>query len=124
MEQVLKRRYLKNMPVKINKSQLRQLISEAIQSREPGSPIWSPPREKRQLVRESAEAVTSQVGQALGDYFRSQFNAKDPVQSEYGQEAWNVQVDIAVDEVVSNLIEKIEEVESKLHNGEFAEHDF
>ncbi len=114
--------------IKLDRSALRSLITEAIHAREPGSPLWAPepqPVDEADKPKpKSADAVVSEVGQALGDHFRSQYNDDDPVQSEYGQEAWNVPVDIAVDEIVSNLIEKIEEVESRLHNGEFAEHDF
>ncbi len=107
--------------IKLNQAQLRGLIKEAIQSREPGSALWSPPREPRKMMKESAEAVVDQVGEALGEYFRAQFDPNDPVQAEYGPDAWSVQVDVAVDHVVSALIEKIEEVESRLHNGEFAD---
>lgn len=114
--------------IKLDRNALRSLITEAINAREPGSPLWAPePQsvdEADKSKPQSADAVVSEVGQALGDYFRSQYNDGDPIQSEYGQEAWNAQVDIAVDEIVSLLIEKIEEVETRLHNGEFAEHDF
>lgn len=99
---------MKNRVVKLNQKQLYTLIREAmddvVQSSSP-----------------SYDKLVEDLGQALGDVFRSQYNDADPIQSAYGREEWNVQVDLAVDEIISALLEKIEEVDMQLHSGEFAQ---
>lgn len=96
---------MKNRVVKLNQKQLHSLIREAMND----------------VATPSYDKAVEDLGQVLGDVFRAQYDNADPIQSAYGQEEWNVQVDLAVDEIISALIEKIEEVDIQLHSGKFAQ---
>jgi len=127
---------MKKRIVKLDKQQLRSLITEAIMSRSPGDPLWSPPREKKRAVKEvvvdqplhtAPPSVASErlqptldaLSDTLSDVWTSLYDEGDPVQSEHGLAEWETQVDIAVDEVVSTLMDTIDDVEQNLHNGEY-----
>lgn len=100
--------------IRLNRTQIRQIIKEAIQVREPGSPLFTPPT----LIKESIDSVVEPLGDWLGKYFMSQY---DPGGADIDEDSWRVQVDVAVDDIVSNLIDKFQEVEEALHNGKYAD---
>lgn len=114
--------------VKLNKNQLRNLISEAIQTREPGSPLFTPPEVDEALSDRipTTGPPTDEIGNVLNvvekmllEYFMNQFNHDDPTHNAGGVDVWKEQVDIAVDAILGALENSIDDVETSLHNGEY-----
>lgn len=75
------------------------------------------PRGPARLAGESVDGLID----AIADEWDRQYDESDPVQGAYGEEAWSDQVDRAALALQEKIEEAIEEVESDLHNGEFAD---
>lgn len=112
---------MKKRVVKLGQRQLRGLIREAIMSREPGSPLWSPPAEKKK-VNESG--LANQLPEMLADTVQGSweelFDEGDPsMMGAGGKPAWDMQCAAAAEEFAHRVNSLLEEIETKLVNGEF-----
>lgn len=112
--------------VKLDQKALRGLIKEAIEGRQPGSPLFTPPPEKKRSLREDAgpqnfalvEAVTEAFREALLNEWA--YNPSDPSMAAAGVEAWDMQVDRAVEDFMNQVSDVIDDVVNKLVQGEHA----
>lgn len=116
--------------VKLDRTALRGLIKEAIQGRQPGSPLWSAPVKKRALQEMPGHGGVHQLGGnqgALEDFVESlkidwtdMFDEGDPSMATEGREGWAKQVDAAAEELSEKVEQLASEVEERLVNGEFS----
>lgn len=112
---------MKKRVVKLDRRQLRGLIREAIMSREPGSPLWSPPAEKK-FGDEPGQV--NQLPEMLADTVKGSwedmFDEADPtVSGTRGKPAWDMQCEVAAEEFAHRVESLLEEIEQKLVGGEF-----
>lgn len=63
---------MKKKVIKLNRNELRELISEAIQTREPGSPLFTPPAVNEEFLRGIPEFVLRQATEKYVDEIRKQ----------------------------------------------------
>lgn len=107
--------------VKINQKQLRSLIREAITSREPGSPLWSPPEEKKSIKESGlANELPEMLADTVQSSWEDMFDEGDPsMTAAGGKPAWDEQCARAADEFAHRVNELLEEIEMKLVDGEF-----
>ena len=101
----------------------RDLIKEAIQGRQPGSPLFTPPPEKRK-IREGregnfpvTEAVTEAFRHELGMHL--QFDKSDPSMAAAGPSSWALQIDHATDDFMSEVDDLVNKIIDKLVGGEY-----
>lgn len=113
----------KKRVVKLDQKALRGLIKEAIQGRQPGSPLFTPPPEKR-TIREGAEnnfplveAVTEAFRAALDESWG--YDPSDPSMAATGEEAWQSQKDAAVEHFMNDVSDVVDNVVNKLIQGEY-----
>lgn len=106
--------------VKLDQNALRGLIKEAIQGRQPGSPLFTPPAEKKSLKESQlANDLPGQLADTVEAYFASQYDEGDPSMAAVGQQGWEMQCADAAEEFATRVNELLEEIETKLVNGEF-----
>jgi hypothetical protein len=114
------------MTIKFTKKQLRSLISEAIESREAGSPLWQFNESPGGMHKSGPRADSVDLGlsnfveEVVKEEWKNIYDAGDP--SIQDPEEWNEQVEAAAEELHDRLTAAVREVEEKLINGEF--HDF
>lgn len=113
----------KQRVVKLGASQLRQIITEAIQVKQFGEPEPFALTEVDGAAFAEFSADHSELATLVEDFLRerwtSQFSADDPVQSKYGDSAWAEQVENAIAATVPKIVEVLGMAERDLHNGEF-----
>ena len=112
---------MKKRVVKLGQNQLRSLIREAIQTREPGSPLWSAPEEKK-VVKESglANDLPAMLADTVQGTWEDMFDEGDPsMTAAGGRKAWDMQCAAAAEEFADRVNELLEEIEMKLVDGEF-----
>lgn len=112
---------MKKRVVRLDQRQLRGIIKEAIQTREPGSPLWSPEPEKKS-VNESG--LANQLPEMLADTvqgsWEDMFDEADPsMMGAGGKPAWDMQCAAAAEEFSHRVNELLEEIEQKLVGGEY-----
>jgi hypothetical protein len=112
---------MKKRVVKLDQRALRGLIKEAIQGRQPGSPLFTPPREKRQLREHGlANPLPEELADRVQEAWEDLYDPGDPsMEAAGGQAAWASQVASAADEFAHRVNELLEEIEGKLINGEY-----
>lgn len=84
----------------------------------------SKPKLDRSSLRGPGRLIANQINELVdmvADEWESQYDEGNPVQSEYGEEAWEDQVSRAALMLVSEIEEAIERVAADLHNAEFAD---
>jgi hypothetical protein len=108
---------MKKQIVSLNKAQLRSLIKEAIQTRAPGSPLFTPPEEVRESAQAGDELTT--FLHSIEKQWNSQADNDDPSIEATGEPAWKDQVSRAIDELQDRIEAAIEDVDQKLTDGEF-----
>jgi hypothetical protein len=112
---------MKKRVVRLDQRQLRGIIKEAIQTREPGSPLWSPEPEKR-VVKESnlANDLPAMLADMVQGSWEELYDDADPsMQHAGGKQAWDQQVADAAEEFATRVNQLLEEIETKLVQGEF-----
>jgi hypothetical protein len=118
---------MKNKVVKLDKRQVRSLIKEAIEGRQPGSPLWTPPVEKKPTVetlgagiagRRPIDAIDN-LCMVVGNSWHDLAGADDPSIELTGVEAWEYQVDEASEELYNEVQNLIYKIENKLIEGEY-----
>lgn len=112
---------MKKRIVKLGRNQLRSIIKEAIQTREPGSPLWSAPEEKK-VVKESnlANDLPAMLADMVQSSWEELYDDADPsMQHAGGKQAWDQQVADAAEEFATRVNALLEEIENKLVQGEF-----
>lgn len=115
---------MKKRVVKLDQKALRGLIKEAIQGRQPGSPLFTPPPDKKRRLRENGTEDFPLI-EELTEKFREHisrewhYSADDPSMAAAGPEAWDMQVDRATEAFMNEVAELIEQIEQKLIGGEF-----
>lgn len=113
---------MKKKIVKLNKNHLRALLREAIETREPGSPLWSPPAERR-VVKEVGGSTGNidlhVIRDQWADEMKMRFDPSDPSMEAAGQDAWDDQVEAAASELWDEFTRVMDDVEQKLINGEY-----
>ena len=112
---------MKKRVVKLGQRQLRSLIREAIEGRQPGSPLWEPPAEKKP-IKESG--LANQLPEMLADTvqgtWEDMFDEGDPsMMGAGGKQAWDLQCAAAAEEFAHRVNELLEEIEGKLVGGEY-----
>jgi len=120
---------MKKKTLRLNEIQLRSLINEAIMSRSPGDPLWSPPSHSV-----ATEAVTSgrrPPGGPVGNIdlhvirdqwaeeMKMRYDEGDPSMEHLGQAAWDAQVEDAASELYDEFERVLNDVEQKLTEGEY-----
>ncbi len=123
---------MKKRVVKLNQVQLRSLIKEAIQIREPGSPLWSPPKESKKCKTEAFEhndqgdfsSIKHEFIDRCADIWRGFYDENDPSMQSHGafaggESVWRSQVENASGELYDLIEEAIKSVELKLLEGDF-----
>ena len=107
--------------VKLNAVALRKLIVEAIQTREPGSPLWSPPSEKK-VVKESKNDLPAMLADIVRSSWEELYDDSDPsMQQVGGKQAWDQQVAAAAEQFSARVNGLLDEIEWALVDGEFFE---
>jgi len=127
---------MKKRIVKLGPKQLRSLIKEAIQAREPGSPLWSPPKENKRRHNEAVEpgaddsyrddfsSFKHEFADQVAQVWKGFYDENDPSMQSRGsfaggQQFWNSQVENASSELYDLVGEAIKSVELKLLEGDF-----
>lgn len=110
---------MKKRVVKLDQKALRGLIREAIQGRQPGSPLFTPPPEKRTIRESNSEGYDMVMDLVTKVTSGWQYDPNDPSMAATGEEAWEGQVSQAEDELLNRIAEVIEDVQTKLINGEY-----
>ena len=108
--------------MKLNARQLRKLIKESIETREPGSPLWqfneSPGNTRRGPRADNVDlGLSNFVEDVVRQEWQDIYEPGDP--SIKSPEEWNDQVDAALQDLHDKLQSDIREIEEKLINGEF-----
>lgn len=124
---------MKKKVIRLDNKALRSIISEAIEFRQPGSPLFTPPKENKRLSEAehdgpdseyyvaqtmSSDDVADCVIESAEKYFGSMFNSEDPSMMN-DRAMWNEQVQAAVSDLHTRVIEIVDDVESKLISGEY-----
>lgn len=111
---------MKKQVVKLDQKALRGLIKEAIQGRQPGSPLFTPPQEKRQSRAQGTYGPAKQISDIFYEEMMKMYDSGDPsMELAGGRDAWEHQVAKATEEFEIRAQELLEELESKLNNGEY-----
>lgn len=109
--------------VKLNNTQLRKLVTEAIQGRQPGSPMFTPPKQKRNINEvagtPSVDNALLELIEAVRGEFLSMYSDSDPSMAPHGFEGWEAQCANAVTELMSEIGELIEKRTDELTDGVF-----
>lgn len=110
--------------IKLNRSALRSLITEAIHAREPGSPLWAPepgPVDEAEGGSEvpNNEAIAANMCEPAFDHFMSMYSDNDPVAGAYGEGDWEQQVLTACAELEAEVSAALDMVQEKLIGGEY-----
>lgn len=115
--------------VKLNSSQLRSLIKEAITTREPGSPLFSPPKVRLTEMPNNRMAgapsdfsrVVTAMENALREELLGMYDPGDPSMSALGEDAWSDQVEAAMQEIMQGAVDedRVSETLQALIDGEF-----
>lgn len=112
--------------VKLGQNDIRRLIKEAIAGRQPGSPLFTPPPEKRKLREHGGPEGNFALVEAATEAFRAAldaewgYNPDDPSMAAAGEESWQMQKDRAVEEFMNEVSEVIDRCVDKLVQGEHA----
>lgn len=112
--------------VKLGPKEVRKLIKEAIQGRQPGSPLFTPPPEKPRLREHGGLEGNFPLVEAVTEAFRNaliqewSFNPDDPSMAAAGEESWQMQQERAVEEFMNEVSEVIDRCVDKLVQGEHA----
>lgn len=109
--------------IKLDQNALRGLIREAIQGRQPGSPLFTPPVEKKKRLKESVSqgAELEALLDACSDQWSELDDGDDPSIGAVGSENWEQQVQAAVDELRDRIVDACDEVEQQLIDGHYYE---
>jgi hypothetical protein len=108
--------------IKLDENALRSLIKEAIHGRQPGSPLFTPPVEKKRRLKESiaSGAELEALMGACADQWHSLADADDdPSIGAVGSDGWDEQVQVAVDELRQRIVDACDEIEQQLIDGQF-----
>lgn len=107
--------------IKLDQKQLRSIISEAIQGRQPGSPLFTPPDDRKNIHEaDLASTLPGQLADTVQAHFEEQFDPSDPsMQQSGGRHSWNMQCAAAAEEFASRVNELLQEIETNLVNGEY-----
>lgn len=110
--------------MKLTPKMLCGLIKEAIQTREPGSPLWSPEKTKRTRKTEAFEltqndSAVSEFIQQIVVSFDSLYDENDPTMNDAGREDWARQCEAAGEDLEEKINELLGETEMKLVDGQF-----
>lgn len=107
-------------PIKLNKQQLRSLISEAIQAKMPGE---AEPFAVNEVHHSSLSGGHIHALDSLIDVIKQewlgQYDEGDPTIARLGPKAWEQQVDSACDKLASDIDEALSEVDAMLQDGQF-----
>ena len=113
------------------------MLSEAIQAREPGSPLFTPPKpaKKKKLHEMPGSSMRKRMSGAPTDFSRvitamenalreellGMYNPDDPSMAALGEDAWSDQVEAAMQEIVQGAIDddRVSETIQALIDGEF-----
>ena len=110
--------------IKLDRAMLRSLIKEAIMAKPFGQPegIWVNEAEEYGGVAAGVETALGEFEDKIRKYFDDMYSEDDPSMVAAGGESeWLEQVTLALDDITSAIMEKVEEVETKLVNGEYYE---
>lgn len=120
---------MKKRVVKLNQNQLRGLIREAIQGRQPGSPLWEPltemPKTGISKRMTGAPSDFNRIVTSLENAFREEllgmYDPGDPSMTSLGEEAWADQVEKAVNQFTNEALseESIDRILQSLMDGEY-----
>src|SRR5262249_31049938 len=106
--------------VKLGQKALRGLIKEAIEGRQPGSPLWAPPAEKPLKESGLANQLPEMLADTVQGAWEDMFDEGDPsMMGAGGKPAWDMQCAAAAEEFAHRVNKLLEEIETKLVNGEF-----
>lgn len=108
---------------KITQSQLRKIISEAIQTRSPGSPLFTPPKEASGSDDELMSGIHNAIHEELYTTLTSDYSSEDPSQSALGKDEWRKQCLEATEEALEMMMPTVKKIVDritlKLVNGEY-----
>jgi hypothetical protein len=112
---------MKKQSIKISQTQLRNLINEAIEGKQFGSPEPFSVPEKKQLKESvlDGDPHLEQMAALLADSWHSLYDADDPSMASDGEDGWEEQVMTAVESFKDRVAELAAQVEDDLMNGEF-----
>lgn len=112
---------MKKRVVKLDQKALRGLIREAIEGRQPGSPLWSPPADKKP-VNESglANDLPEMLADTVQGTWEDMFDEADPsMVAAGGKPQWDMQCAAAAEEFAHRVNELLAEIEGKLVDGQY-----
>lgn len=110
---------MKKRVVKLDREQLRGFINEAIQGRQPGSPLWEMPRQR---VEVDTWGLRASIENTIREFFEGMYNPDDPTMVTGGPEAWKEQCDDAAYSCLDKIEEVIEDAMGRLIEGYYSRH--
>lgn len=104
--------------IKLDRNMLRGLIKEAIQGRQPGSPLWEMPGPRRMPFEPQGVDLHAWRDQ-WADAMKASYSTDDPVMAEYGEAAWEQQCEDAASDLYDGLESAVAEAEARLTGGSY-----
>lgn len=104
--------------LKLSRTQLRNIIKEAIQHKPLGEAEM--PYRTTRGISPGADDLLDEIGNLVEKHFnRDGYNPDDPSMANVGPQAWQEQVDLAVGEFIRIAEEALETIDQKLTDGEY-----